>query len=1182
MRYRNDVILFRTLYLVQIFNEITRKISLISLSMIDDNYPMIIQRLKENVEACIECLDFEEDPCAKEDNYSKYELKPSLIPNSKMCCKDKTIDIFPFLQFIRQIYLCYENCLTYCINKGEDPEDAVILIKLLQKLAVLKPFYLGENKNDLLTVILDCLTSFFQKNFSMIHHPHICRLIFMLKKDFTVPELLSCPNFLNGLVGFIENTIKSTGDYPGEFFEGLIYLLRFLGYYSNFSKLSKNQNGPQLISVISDLLSTNIFNRINFASLTEGDEFEDFCEAFGEAGVCAFNPIFSKIVSFIKEEGKKLFGGNNQGEQPIQENNQSKVSFSESFFSVAQENPPSNSEKVAAGIILGCELLNHKKNQLYIKKLLISKDNKSKTPKINEDEKQSITLTYEFITEIFRLIPDSIFTCDNFFSYSLIKFLNFFIENFFRDDLADSFDNIFPEINLSIKANNTSEFLFVILNALLQLSVRFGFKEIRILNLIQSTMSFLIEKFNPEIISSNEIIQIEDMPFVQQRTEIQLNIGKIVLLSGELRENLDKLFLYFSQIEEVRNYKICNSFLELIFKVYSLSSPSIDSYINLVLAKLEDIINVNSHNPNIPYETNLEFILKMLRSFENSIFRQNDFETFVERILPFVQKHFIDYFLQSNFTPYDKMNNPNSNCGFTKVHLKILKFLVGLTENKYNRINFSTVSNSPGNLFNIMKNLLIHFEKIWTVEINKIKESQNNIIQNAFEQNDSSFNMPSPPHNTQGSNPFNSDTKSFPMRLSIGGKTKISYTQEVSNNIFCMNNSLCDNSFVNESKFSNENTTKRVFGNETPMPKTSMSQKEHQSPITPSLDKEIQKAFYGNSMMDQSNLNQSINIGTDNKQVNTFNENLPFPQFPNENEKLMFLIKPIGYFLKIFKNISYFVQLTNIYNFNYDFLKEVFNSFLNLMSLIPMKEICIYSKYFSEYFYFLKIIYSDFVKFDQSLLDNEKIKKLLELMKICLMDEIHCEPYMRCLNDILFDWGKYFLKQQQIQISPGYSELLGRIFNQENQGIFKEIMMTFFNYYNESINQVGIPDDLDWMRGLFILTYIYKDTYFEVVNTYANTMCYKEEENLKIKGSILAFRDEEYFNTQDINNSLSAFIGKIKQTKGIIKDIIGANVHFLEKSTVNSQIRVTFGIPALGSNIKNAFGVPPNQPKGGA
>lgn len=134
--------------------------------------------INEILKCLNECLDYEDDINAKEDNYSQYEIKPVYIPNNKKRTRDKTLDANLLSNLIQNLFDTYSLIL----KVTTDEKKSCFSLLILQKLLVMKIMYLGENKNTILRIYQDGICSILFSKTAHINHENICKLIFYMRK----------------------------------------------------------------------------------------------------------------------------------------------------------------------------------------------------------------------------------------------------------------------------------------------------------------------------------------------------------------------------------------------------------------------------------------------------------------------------------------------------------------------------------------------------------------------------------------------------------------------------------------------------------------------------------------------------------------------------------------------------------------------------------------------------------------------------------------------------------------------------------------------------------------------------------------------------------------------------------------------------------------------------------------
>jgi hypothetical protein len=151
---------------------------------------------------CInEALEYEEDLNARDDNYKKYEIRPSYIPNNhKRKSRDKSLNVETLINIITRLFE-HNKILSklQCESNGQ-------CLMLLQKYCSMKPFYLGDNKMNFLNNLIVGIDEIILTKIGIMNektYEEFCKLIFLLKKNFNFNDLLQN-------IGFIDNILKFT------------------------------------------------------------------------------------------------------------------------------------------------------------------------------------------------------------------------------------------------------------------------------------------------------------------------------------------------------------------------------------------------------------------------------------------------------------------------------------------------------------------------------------------------------------------------------------------------------------------------------------------------------------------------------------------------------------------------------------------------------------------------------------------------------------------------------------------------------------------------------------------------------------------------------------------------------------------------------------------------------------
>ena len=262
--------------LISIFNHICDAVqNIIGHKIQTDNLKDMLQLSKQVVLCFLECLDYSEDINIKEEDYNKYEIKPTYIPSPRRRGKDKKLNIIFLLGLCQNLFDLYNMIVKTFISftndniNGSENNDEYFyvsegILKILSKLVCMKMQYLDTNKGRILKNFSSNLGGILYNQYGFIHHEYLCQIIFRLKKNYNYIDLTNGnETFWSLIIPYIENSVNlitNRGDKKmilssnffnnnnninnssmNYFLPGTLYLLRFLAYFShNIYKISLN------------------------------------------------------------------------------------------------------------------------------------------------------------------------------------------------------------------------------------------------------------------------------------------------------------------------------------------------------------------------------------------------------------------------------------------------------------------------------------------------------------------------------------------------------------------------------------------------------------------------------------------------------------------------------------------------------------------------------------------------------------------------------------------------------------------------------------------------------------------------------------------------------------------------------------------------------------------------------
>ena len=251
-----------------------------------DNFRDMLQLSKQAVLCLQECLDYSEDINIKEEDYNKYEIKPTYVPSPRRRGRDKKLNINALIGICQNLFDLYnlivktfisftQNINTSNSSNTSNNNDTFNetnldyyyisegVLKILNSLIVMKIQYLDTNKGRILKIYTSNLGGILFNQYGYIHHEYLCQIIYRLKKNYNYIDLTTGnETFWTLVLPYIENSINlisNKGDKnliipldiiknnniidssAHSYLPGSLYLLRFLGYFShNIFKISLN------------------------------------------------------------------------------------------------------------------------------------------------------------------------------------------------------------------------------------------------------------------------------------------------------------------------------------------------------------------------------------------------------------------------------------------------------------------------------------------------------------------------------------------------------------------------------------------------------------------------------------------------------------------------------------------------------------------------------------------------------------------------------------------------------------------------------------------------------------------------------------------------------------------------------------------------------------------------------
>ena len=724
---------FKDIILLQIFDyayNILNKIFLRKINIL--NFEMQINLINEIVLMLNEVLDFEEDLNIKLIGYKKYELKTYYIPNNKKRCRDKSIDFEILYKIINGLFDFYTMIIKYnCNNNNNNNLDnnnfeldvSGNILNLLQKFLCIKFMYLGNNKNNVLKIYMEHLCTIMFNKYAIINSEQICYLIYSLKKNYSIVDIMKYGNFIIYLINFFEELYDSIKTGNNNNIQGFNYLLRVFGLFSqNFKDIYNVDIKTKIFFVLKNILK-NILN-YNINNNNDIEEIYELSKGFGMAGICIFNEILEKILEELDSDIKiEDFNG------------------------------------LSLKINFAIYLIKENYDILFEKKLQIKNEedfNKNfdlSFSLININETSEIKLISDFIIKIFNYIQNTNFDNKNhFYNITMIKFLKFFIKYFFDKNLINSYIRLFNDLYDILKMKNTSDFLCDLIYILVKLyNIDFKISE----NLIIKSINYICKNIS---IINNFLLN-------NNIEKINIYIGKIELNQEHLIISIQNLFDFIITQQKLSK-KILSKLLQLIFIIYfqiyspfeialsailyrfnhiqnfnlkliifdSINKSNIKNYFHksdILFKKICEFLNsnnINLNNNNNIDINNFNFLLKFLYNFTNiynksKIFEQNNYLNNQNNYELFL---FCKNLLQLYYNNAKKIKINSENEKYIYQIKPIHYFLSIFLNIFHNFIQIPSIINNNENIIFDIFNILTDF--IFSIDINNFFGYFNKLI----------------------------------------------------------------------------------------------------------------------------------------------------------------------------------------------------------------------------------------------------------------------------------------------------------------------------------------------------------------------------------------------------------------------------------------------------------------------
>ena len=571
---------FKDTILLPIFEySISNLVNLFQHQIKTENFNEFVLFMNAIIKCTIETLDYEEDLNAKEDSYATYEIKPVYIPNLKRKTRDKTLN----LNFISLLMQSLFESYLIVLKSTNDASKAKLCLILLQKFLVMKTMYLGEGKLPILEIYQEGICDIlFSKN-GFVNHNHLCKLIYYLKKNYTYFDLIDRDSFMNYIFAFSTETLDRAQKDPS-FYEGLIYLMRFYGYFSHSIDMLPYSAKESISSYIRGFC----LNFINLFNLKEDVFlFDELSKAIGICGECEYTELLNKINELINNKDIGI-------------------------------------EKKGFCILCGYQLIK-KHYKLYLEDRM--------TSKISEDELRELALELDemnntisqknsivcFIVEVFCTL-NNIITNNNqieseVLQIAFIKFIKFYIKHFLSLYLKNKFIDIHLQITEKINLHSFNDLLIYVIKTLFYISIQLSSPHY--INTIIKSLNYLYEN-----------IKIEQSYSYSQQNTIKIYLGKLTITLEQLIPSLQSLYKYIlTYIQTNSNNSITTQkFYEIMYKLFNLSPQSISLETNMrfYLTTLNEQ-GLNHSN-----------IICAINALFTSITNQYDYSVIIELLIPYI------------------------------------------------------------------------------------------------------------------------------------------------------------------------------------------------------------------------------------------------------------------------------------------------------------------------------------------------------------------------------------------------------------------------------------------------------------------------------------------------------------------------------------------------------------------
>ena len=1140
---------FKENSLIQIFNYTCDVIqNIINHKIQTDNLKDMLQLSKQVVLCLLESLDYSEDINIKEENYNKYEIKPTYIPSPRRRGKDKKLNIIFLLGLCQNLFDLYNMIVKTFISfsnndaNNNDSFDEYFyvsegILKILSKLICMKIQYIDTNKGRILKNYTSNLGGILYNQYGFIHHEYFCQIIYRLKKNYSFIDLTNGnETFWSLILPYIENSVNlitNRGDKnailssdliknqriinspPLAYLPGTLYLLRFLGYFShNLYKISLNYQikiKQFILSIFKTLLETN------YSNFEWGLDTNESCKNMGMLGEGVYIQILEDLVVYINNDF-------NNGEII----------------------------NLCAKIKIGIELL--KNNYRYIEEQrLTNKLSDNDLDSFAEidlsDDKPEINAIANFIKCVFNIIKNILRLkekniLDNKYlnqfgilSNTLLKFLKFFGQNFLskylNNFLTYTINSLINDIdsngnNLNYKEEKSPEDLIVfIFNALIYFNIKtvqntnnkkiknvFTSEEkLRNYKIVPKILKILSDNFTFETDYSNKLYQFQNMNKVLSNNisidnqtpnsryyedNNKINDVKNNNENGNNNENTSSPSKSHNSSSNIKNSFSRNSSI--------LSTPHVKS--NLLNNETLENISKISFSQRLPSKNHTQ----------NNINKNDNLEIINEEItINSVDIHLgkirldKDKFINILKELFNKVISINSELFPFKIKKDFIIFLLKIIFQCYLPFD-SAINYFISQLKKIQTNDIKDFIYIMNSMISSVNTQENyqiliNIILPSIQTLCNSIITKNPNKN-------NFEKDNF-----ISLKKVLKLIKDITNFEKCNIRSFSNNS---------------------------------QNPVH-------LFAIAGNLLDYYISIAQNINL-----------KNL------SEEQVYLVQIKPISYITQIYYNLfSHYIQVPLFINTNYTYMKNLFYKLSKILFSIDIQNLFGYSNKYKKFMKLIKIMYSDYIVLDSSLISdfnnnyntlnnficdityipnifklfthiiNEdfidtQINKVFSFSQENIYEKINLssltksnEDIRECFkdfNNIIYDWCKLYILNKNIIMNQSNNnndksenepilgnnlnnniQILINIFTNDNIKIllYEVLLPLLQGLVLNNYNITELNDSLS--KTIFILAYAFPDQYLNIFGNIMNSnkmkQFYGEEEIKAIK-----------FNFEQLNN----------------------------------------------------------------